>query len=146
MNYRSALQALIADLRNHAEQLRTGDRRTRRSRKLAEFRSFHYGEDDKFYPLDGGGRPWRKHRIAVSRAALAAAGYEEYYRTWRWMPQADPWRNVSLGGEMPLYHWASTGDGERETRLSRARFLERLADMLESVLQRITKAGPSDKD
>jgi hypothetical protein len=45
MNSRDAIRAFVADLRKHIEQLRTGNRRMG-SRKLADFRSFAYGEDD----------------------------------------------------------------------------------------------------
>ena len=134
-----AIRAFVADLREHIEHLRTGKRRMG-SRRLAEFRSSCYGEDDAFYPLDWGGRPWRKHRVAVTRAELAAAGYEEYYRGWRWAPNADPWRHIYWGGEVPL--WRSDAPGaEHETRLRRARFLEHLSVVLESRMQPKAQGG-----
>ena len=123
-------EAFVADLREHLEQLRTGKRRMG-SRKLAEFRSFRYGEDDAFYPIDAGGRPWRKHRVTVSRAELAAAGYEDYCRGWKWASKEDPWRHVYWSGEVPLWYWGASS-AEHETRLRRARFLEHLAAVLES--------------
>lgn len=127
MNNRGELQNLVADLRAHSQELQAGKRRIG-SRKLAEFRSFRYGEDDAFYPIDARSRPWRKHRIPVSRAELVAAGYEEYCRGWRSFPDADPWRHVYWGGEVPLWCWCA----EYETRHRRARLLEHLASVVES--------------
>lgn len=125
-----ALLAFAADLRQHVEQLRRGKRRMG-SRKPMEFRSSRYGEDDAFYPIDARGLPWRKHRVAVSRAELAAAGYEEYCRGCKWLPEADPWRHVYWSGEVPLWYWGANSS-EHETRLRRARFLEHLVAVVES--------------
>jgi hypothetical protein len=130
MNAGNALRAFVADLRKHAEQLRTGKRRMG-SRKLAEFRSSRYGDDDAFYPRDLCGRPWRNHRVAVSRGELAAAGYEDYCRTWKWLPNADPWRHIYWNGEVHLWYWGANS-GEHHTRLSRARFLEHLVAVVEA--------------
>lgn len=128
MNSGSAFDAFVADLCIHVEQLRA-DKCRMGSRKLAQFRSFRYGEDDAFYPIDARSLPWRKHRVAVSRAELIAAGYEEYCRGWKWRPDADPWRHVYWGGEVPLWYWG-VDSAEHETRLPRARLLEHLAAVL----------------
>jgi len=119
----------VSDLRKHAEQLRAENRRIG-SKKLAEFRSFRYGEDDAYLPLDARGLPWRKHVIAVSRGELTQAGYEDYCRGWKCAAEADPWRHVRWGGEVPLWHWG-VNSAEHETRLRRAKLLERIADVVE---------------
>jgi len=136
---RNAIRALVVDLRKHAEELRSA-KLSSRSETLAEFRSFSFGEDDAFYPIAKPDRLWLKHRVPVSHIDLEAAGYEDYWRSWKCSLDTDPWRHVYWGGEVPLWSWSCPKQSEITTRLPRADFLERVAARLESRLLRVYKA------
>ncbi len=138
MTSADAVFLLSQALREHARRLRDA-RKPCRAHTLDEFHSYRYGEDDAFYPIDQLGRPWLGHRTAVARAELAAAGYEDYSRSYT--SKEDPWRHVYWGGEVPLWNWALPRQSELATRVPRSAFLDQLAAVLESRVK-LRRLGP----
>lgn len=101
--------------------------------RLVEFRCFSYGRIDAAYPCSPHWMPWRRHRAAVTRAELIAAGYPALRALWGYAGD-DPFASVPIGGEIPLGHpgWVDTGYPRPNINMQRGAFLLRLADILEA--------------
>lgn len=101
--------------------------------RLVEFRCFSYGRIDAAYPVAKHWMPWRKHRVAVTRAELIAAGYPQFRALWGRAGE-DPFASVPIGGEIPLGHpgWVASGFPRPNLNVQRGKFLLRLAEVLEA--------------
>jgi hypothetical protein len=113
------------------------------NRRLVEFRFHAFGEcGEPAYPVDRNVRPWRGHRVPVSREQLIRAGYVEFHELWsRWggprgsysTPEEHAFANVKHGGEVQLSpfqaYWSNTWT---ELYKPRGEFLERLCQVLDA--------------
>lgn len=100
---------------------------------LVEFRCFSFGRIDQAYPVALHWMPWRKHRVAVTRAELIAAGYPKFRALWGRAGE-DPFAAIPIGGEIPLGHpgWVRAGCPRPNLTIQRGHFLLRLAEVLEA--------------
>jgi hypothetical protein len=121
----------IADLRALAALLLEGNNEDPPSKALVEFRQFSFGTDKNgLYPITRYLQPWRAHRVPVTVAQLDAAGYRQFAKMWK--PDADPYSNVPVGGEVPVgpFQWVYSPGLWPALRPARAAFIARLADVL----------------
>jgi hypothetical protein len=104
------------------------------NRRLVEFRFGAFGEHgEPAYPIDRQARPWRGHRVPVTREELIAAGYARLHESFH-APycKEGPFCQVRHGGEAPLmtmwaYHRPKLQD---RSCVHRAEFLAALAGVI----------------
>lgn len=121
---------LLGDLRSAGAALFGGVPEKPHAEALVEYRCYSFGAIDRAYPITRHGMPWKRHRVGITRAELAAAGYTEFKTLWS---QTEPFACVPIGGEIPLgpFGWVYSGSGRRNLCVPRGQFLQRLANVLE---------------
>lgn len=124
----------IAELHDLGVALTMGVPEAPHKQALVEFRCFSLGRIDAAYPITRHGMPWgfRRHRVAVTRAELCAAGYVEFKRRWN---GGDPFNCVPIGGEIPIgpFAWVYNGKCWPQLCRSRGEFLLRLYEVLKAT-------------
>jgi hypothetical protein len=124
----------LTDLHDLGALLAAGIPDAQHKQTLVEFRCFSFGRIDAAYPITVHGMPWgfRRHRVAVTRAELCAAGYPEFKRQWN---SGEPFNCVPIGGEIPIgpFEWVYNGKRRPQLCRSRGEFLLRLAKVLEAT-------------
>jgi|ERR1700722_3937917 len=142
------LEPLIDDLRTLIFRLRDGyPEAAPPNRRLVEFKVHDFGEyGGGAYPVDRHLRPWRGHRVAISKTELVEAEYpyfrmvfgggvDDPYYAGAYKTQTEvAFRDVPMGGEVPLGSFESYYRPELSAylRLPLADFLERLAIILKA--------------
>jgi hypothetical protein len=127
------IEPFIYDLHELIRQLRDGYAEAAApNKRLMEFRFHDLGKfGGGAYPVDRHVRPWRGHRVAVSKSELVAAQYPGFRALFN---ATSAFSAVPIGGEVQLgpfesYYRPACSDHLRQPL---ADFLERLTHVLEA--------------